>query len=103
MKGAWQPPPGSFPEVVGVGQLSWGGCSAGLIWKPEGWGRALEKTMGLCVCRGGCVYTSGRREEGEGKGGGGNTAACAGAYVRAGACPGCGEQKTKSLLRFPPG
>lgn len=58
--------------------------------------------MGLCVCRGVSVYTAGRREEGEGKGGGVPTAACAGAYVRAGAGPGCGEQKTKGLLRFPP-
>lgn len=29
--------------------------------------------MGLCVCRGVCVYTGGRREEGEGKGGGGSS------------------------------
>lgn len=58
--------------------------------------------MGLCVCRGVCVYTEGRREEREGKGGGGSTAACAGAYVRAGAGPGYREQKTKGLLRFPP-
>lgn len=48
-KGALQPPPGSFLEAVGVGQLGVVVCSAGLIWKPEGWGRALEKTMGLCV------------------------------------------------------
>lgn len=39
----------SFLEAVWVGQLGGGVCSAGLIWKPEGWGRALEKTMGLCV------------------------------------------------------
>lgn len=59
-----------------MGQLE-GAGSAGLIWKPEG----RSKTMGPCVYRGAkCVHY---REEEEG--GGGSTAACAGAYVRAGA------------------
>ena len=63
------PLPRSSPEAGRVGQLRKGGGSAGLIWKPEGRGRAREKTMGLCVGRRACV--NGREEGGgEGKGGG---------------------------------
>ena len=50
-----------------MGQLRMGGGSAGLIWKPEGRGRAREKTMGLCVGRRACVHG---REEGGGRKGG---------------------------------
>lgn len=69
-RGAWQPPPGSFPEAVRVGQLSGGTARGGSraqlasSGNQRAQGRALEKTMGLCVCRGVCVYTEGRREEG---------------------------------------
>lgn len=96
------------PQPRQSGWVSWSGGrgSAGLIWKPEGRGRAPRETMGLCVCVGECVsvsvcvcvYTEGGREDR----GGGGPAAPARAYVRAGAGPGCGERKTKGLLRFPP-
>ena len=58
------PLPRSSPEAGRVGQLRMGGGSAGLIWKPEGRGRAREKTMGLCVGRRACVHG---REEGGGR------------------------------------
>ena len=92
-------------QAVGVGQL---GVGAGAQLASSGNQRAGVGRRGRqwdCVSVGEYVCTlkgGGRTEEGEGKRGGGSTAALAGAYVRAGAGPGCGELKTKGLLRFPP-
>lgn len=71
-----------------------GGGSAGLIWKPEGRGRAREKTMGLCVGRRACVH--GREEGGgEGKGGGGPHRGSSRSICEGRTGPGSGEQQNK--------
>lgn len=48
-------------EAVRVGQLGGGRGSAGLIWKPEGRGRAPRQTMGLCVGESVCTLEGGGR------------------------------------------
>lgn len=69
------PPPlhpgGSQGGSAGGGWGGEGRDSAGLIWKPEGRRRALEKTMGLCVFGGVSLGVhwregGGRREKEEG-------------------------------------
>lgn len=92
------PLPRAFPEAARVGQLRSGGRLSWPHLETRGPGKGSEKTMGLCVGGGACVHGRGRGgKRGRGRHGSSCRSICEG---RAG--PGCGEQKTKGLLRFPP-